>query len=197
MSEIKNEGTTDLQELRRQLDQVTDEAEYDRIQAQITAAEKQARLAANRLAAEARAKAEAEREAAIRAHQAGRAKLERERKEAAKEDEAIFADLAALYERVLARYHREVDLYVLADELNRTGAELSQPPVDRPGMRIVGVDISGLSYFEAIEAVLMQYHMASGQIIDAESNGVPHPEKPGMDWYGRGDGRFWPKKPGE
>ncbi|NMB68581.1 MAG: hypothetical protein GYA20_07445 [Chloroflexi bacterium] len=196
MSENEN-PMTDLQELRRQLDQVTDEAEFDLILSKIAAVEKQARLAQNRLNAEARAKAEAEREAAIRAHQAGRAKLERERKEAAKEDEAIFADLSALYDRILARHRREIDLYVLADELNRTGAELSQPPVDRPRMRICGVDTQGMDRFEAIYAILTQYHLASCQIVDARKNGVPSPEKPGMDWYGRGDGRFWPKKPGE
>ena len=184
----------EIQALRARLTEVTEEAEYDAILAQITQAEKQAQLAANRKAADDRAKAEAELKARLDDFQSNRLKIEKERKENAKEDADIFQSLQSLYERVIARYQREIDLYARADEVNRIAVELSQSPIDRPRMRICGIDIQGMGQFEAILAILTQYHMASGQIIDAKKNGVPSPYKPEMEWYGKGDGRFWTRE---
>lgn len=184
----------DIQMLRARLAETTDEAEYDIIQARIVKAEKEAQLAANRKAAEDRAKADGERKVRLDEFRTGCLKIEKQRKDTAKEDEELFLSLQKLYERILARYQREVDLYVRTDELNRIGVELNQPAIDRSRMRICMIDVQGMDQFEAVLAILTQYHLASGQIIDAKKNGVPSPEKPGMDWYGKGDGRFWPRE---
>ncbi|NMB69128.1 MAG: hypothetical protein GYA20_10250 [Chloroflexi bacterium] len=51
--------------------------------------------------------------------------------------------------------------------------------------------------FEAIQTIITHFHLASCQIIDAKNNGIFSPEKSGIDWYGKGDGRFWPREYGD
>lgn len=185
---------TTIQELKDRLSVVTDSQEYDRIQAEIAHAEKEAVLAANKAAAEERARSAKELAARLRRFEAAKVELQKGRAEAAELDGQLFDDLANLYERLILRHRLEVSLYEKGDSLNTDAEALSQPQIDNPRMTCLGLDVHGLGGYEAIGRILSQYNDSASQIADAKRIGKPAPTKPEMDWYSRGDGRYWPGK---
>jgi len=184
-----------VDELKAKLTTVTDPDEYDRLSAEILAAEKAATLQANQERVAAREAAEAEHTEKLKAHKSGLRKREKLLEALAKEDQAIFDALQELHARYLSRYDGEIELHRLTTDLNFSARDLDEHPIEGRPITVCNTDVHGLrSAFDGFELLVRQFNQAAGHLVDAAKKNVPGPEKVGLDWFNKGDGRFWPKK---
>lgn len=183
-----------IEELQTKLATATTEAEYDAVMAELQAAEKAETLKRNQAAKAEREAAEVEAAKKLAAHKAGLRKREKLLEHLAAEDQAIFDDLQALHARYLQRYADEEKLNRLNIDLNFEARDLDQHPIELRRMTVVNLDVVGTrNGFVALEELVKQYNLTAGQILSAEQNRIPHPEKPELEWFARADGS-WPGK---
>jgi len=183
------------EQLKSKLTTVTDPVEYDALQAEIAQAEKAFTLQANQERAAAREAAESELAEKLKAHKSGLRKREKLLEALAAEDQTIFDALQELHARYLARYDAEIELHRLTTDLNFSARDLDEHPIEGRPLTVCNTDVHGLrSAYEGFELLVRQFNQAAGHLVDAAKKNIPGPEKVGLDWFNKGDGRYWPGK---
>lgn len=185
-----------LQALRAKQAEVTEESAYDQLEQEIAALTKAISLADARRRAEELAAAKEARSHAIAQHKQGLAHLEQLKTQRAKLDEAIMASLEDFTCAFLANYQLGTDQIELTDELIRSAGELGLDPPAKEQFTIAGLGVQPFTQQRAAEMLVAQYLLATAQIKAARSNGQYAPDKPGISWWAKGNGQFWPKAEG-
>lgn len=180
--------------LKEQLAEAADEKTYDALTKQIAAEQRTASVTAARDRQVVAAKAAAERAAAVAEYESDLAALAKLKADVVKDDEHLFADLVDLYEEFEVRYRAGLQVNELENELQAEARNLGLPEVPPEPLTICNLNVSKLRREAVLPFVFTQFGLAVGQIKDAKRNGQEGvPDRPGIDWFHKGDGRYWPR----
>jgi hypothetical protein len=189
-----NTQKIELAAAQGQLTVTTSAAEYDALVKKIANLQKGISLAEATSRQEAADKAAAERAAAIAAHQASLTTLDELHQAALEADETLFDELAELYVDAAASYAAHEEDAKLAEDLRAEARGLGLPEPASLPLTICNVPVGTLRPDEVLPAIFKQYSLAAGQIADAMKSGQEGvPARPGLDWFAKGSGQFWPR----
>lgn len=172
------------------------EKEYDAIHVELASVTKALIIAENQEKARIEKEAADKRKAAIQAHNAGLKKLDQMRKDAAAQDAILFDKISALYEEYDARYKLATQLYEDNLSLQQSAKDLELDVPELQPMSICGMRSPLATEPELFTEILKQYAMAHANLQDAhKKNEQGIPSKPGLEWYSKGSGQFYPRPP--
>ena len=180
------------QQLTEALAGCTDAKAYDLIDADLREVTKSLTLAENqekkRLADEAAAK----HKKALDDFAAEKQRIEKVKQDADKQDVLLFEKIQGVYDAYSKAYDTRMQIIEDTRLLQRTAAELQLEAPKNEYMRICNFSDNQGDKREFFSAMITQYTKAIGVLYGAHKRGEKAPDRPGMDWYYRGGGQFYP-----
>lgn len=172
------------------------EKEYDAIHVELASVTKSLIIAENQERARIEKEAADKRKAAIQAHNAGLKKLDQMRKDAEAQDKVLFDQIAALYEIYHKQYELADQIYNDTKALQQSATDLGLDVPELQPMTVCGMRSPLATEPELFTEILKQYSQAHANLKDAhkrQEKGIP--ERPGLEWFAKGQGQFYPKPP--
>lgn len=182
-----------LAKLRQQQADATEEAKYDQLQSEITTVEKAISLAEARRRQAEKEAAELARKQALEQYAAGLKQLDELNQEGKRLDQMLFIALKEFYRIYNERWTDAERAAQLAEILILQAVELGVAPPPRQMVTVANMPLNGHGREKGALEVLHQYGQAWGALEDAHRAGQEAPDEPGIDWYHKGQGQFWPR----
>lgn len=192
-----------IDDLRAKKEQLTealyatiDGVAYDKIDAELHEVTKALVLAENQEKKRRADEAAAKRKAELDAYNAEAKRLQKAKKDADAMDADLFEKIHAVYDTFSKQYDTKTQLIADTKILQRRAEELQlEVPPNVPLVICNFSDCQG-DQRDFFAALIGQYAKAVGSLYGAhrrKEKGTP--ARPGMDWYNKGGGQFYPRDP--
>lgn len=180
-------------ELTESLNTCTDAKAYDLIDAELREVTKNLTLAENQERKRQADEAAAKKKAELDAYAAEVKRLQKAKKDADSMDAGLFEQIQAVYDTYSKAYDTRMRIIEDTKLLQRRAEELQLEAPPNVPLVICNFSDSQGDKREFFAALIAQYTRAIGSLYGAHKRGEKGiPDKPGIDWYIKGGGQFYP-----
>lgn len=184
-------------ELTARLAKALTEKEFDLLDSELRQTTKTLILAENQERQRQEAESKAKRKAALEGFEKKRKEIKDVLTQADQQDRELFAKMEDLYYQFLDVYDQRQMAAAETLSLRLTASELEVEPPESIVIEMCGTRPAtpGAPEDHLLEFV-NQYSLAARALKDAKKNKVAGaPARPGMDWFNKGHGEFYPRDP--
>lgn len=191
---------TKRDQLNESLTSVVDEKAFDLIQTEIQQLTKTITLEENRERIRIAQDAARERQEAVRDHKARLKKIESMKKDTISQDSDLFNSFHVVFDAFSKRYDLAIQIAKETKQAQLTARELDLeiPPSEK--LTICSMSNNWWAKNDFLLHLFEQYIMASNQLQNARNNfprdevlkKVTIPDRPGLDWFAKGQGQYFP-----
>jgi len=169
---------------------------YDKIDAELREVTKALTLAENQEKKRQADEAAAKRKAELDAYNAEAKRLQKAKKDADALDPVLFDQIQSLYDNFAKAYDARMRIIADTKLLQRRAEEIGLDIPPNVTLAICNFSDSQGDQRDFFTALIGQYAKAVGSLYGAnkrKEKGAP--TRPGMDWYTKGGGQFYPRDP--
>lgn len=200
MTNIIETLTTKRNSLTESLSSIVDEKAYDQVQTEIQQLTKTITLESNRERVKTEQEATRKRQEAIRDQKARLKKIATMKEDAISQDNDLFNSFHVVYDAFSRRYDLAMEIAKETEYAQLTARELDLEIPPSETLTICSISNNWWAKNDFLLHLFEQYLLASNQLQNARNNfprdevlkKVTIPDRPGLDWFAKGQGQYFP-----